>query len=322
MQNTVFLVNDEPFCLWGFDLKQRNDEFLRGLDAEYFDYCLKAHLATEDEQRASVAIRTTLHHALETLFSILGAYIQAHDCPYAWLAKCSTSDLRIFVQRVSSGYPDIFTKINMPSVDWATIAEAIFHKCFPDTDKQRRTVACFSNLWVRFAQDFLNTNYIDEYNSLKHGFRVRRGGFSLAMGKQPAEGVPAPKNEMHLLGKSDFGTSFFKIEPIGSDKRNRGIRARRTSVNWSIERDILSLQLAYMSLNNVISALRIANGWPASECMFLRPENDEDFHKPWQDTPGVTSVNIDHVIDEENTFPVTKQELLARVRELLGNQGN
>ncbi|HEY3327303.1 MAG TPA: hypothetical protein VGK14_09030 [Novimethylophilus sp.] len=313
MQNLIFLVNDEPYCLWGFDLPKRNDEFLRGLDAGYFEYCLNAHLATEDEQRASVALRTTLHHALETLFSLLGAYVQAPDCPYAWIAKCSTSDLREFVQRVSRSDPNIFTKLNISSASWPLVAEAIFATYLPGSDKQKRTVACFSKVWSYLAQDFQNANYIDEYNSLKHGFRVKRGGFSLAIGKEPSYGVPPPDGEMHLMGKSDFGTSFFKIESIGSNKKNRSIRAHRTSVNWSPERDILSLQLAYMSLNNVISALRIVNGWPAPECAFIRPENDDDFDKPWQYTPSVMSINFDHVVDEQNTVLVTKKELLEKV---------
>lgn len=313
MQNTIFLVNEEPYCLWGFDLQERNDEFLKGLDADYFDYCLKAHVDTEDEQRSSVALRITLHHSLETLFSLIGAYVQAPDCTYAWLTKCSTPDLRALVSRVDRGCLDIFTKLNISPVSWTNVAGAVFQTYMPGTDKQRRTIELFSNAWARLAHDFQDQNHIDEYNSLKHGFRVRRGGFSLAVGIEPTYGVPPPNDKMHLVGESDFGTSFLKIESLGTDKKNRSIRARRTSVNWSIERVVLSLQLVHMSLNNVISALRIINGWKASECKFLRPENDEDFDAPWQYTPGVTSINFDHLIDEGNTIAITKQELLDKV---------
>lgn len=314
MQNTIFLVNEEPFCLWDFDLRKRNNEFLKGLDADYFDYCLKAHVDTEDEQRSSVALRITFHHALETLFSLVGAYVQAPDCAYAWLAKCSTSDLRAFISRVGSGSSDIFTKLNISPVSWNTVAEAIFQTYMPGTEKQGRTVECFSNTWRWLAHEFQDQNHIDEYNSLKHGFRVQGGGFALAVGIEPSYGIPPPEDKMHLLGKSDFGTSFLRLESLGTDRKNRSIRARRTSVNWSIERVILSLQLVHMSLNNVISALRIINGWKASECKFLRPENDEDFETPWKYSPGVTSINFDHVIDEGNTIAVTRRELLEKIR--------
>jgi hypothetical protein len=154
---------------------------------------------------------------------------------------------------------------------------------------------------------------------LKHGFRVKRGGFALAVGAEHQYGVPPPQSEMHLLGKSDFGTSFFKVEAMGSDRKSRSIRTRRTSVNWSIERIILLAQLAYFSINNVVSALRFVNGVPAEQCRFLRPENDEDFDMPWQYTPGVTSFNIDYVVDERNTRPFTKQELLEKIRAHKGS---
>lgn len=315
MQNTIFLVNEEPFCLWDLDLRARNNEFLKGLDADYFDYCLKAYLETEDEQRASVALRITLHHALETLFSLIGAYIQAPDCAYAWLAKCSTTDLRVFISRVSNGSLDIFTKINISPVSWKTVAEAIFHSYMPGTENQRRMIEHFSNVWRPLAYEFQDQKHIDEYNSMKHGFRVQRGGFALAVGTEPSYGVSPPDDKMHLLGKSDFGMSFMKLESLGTDKKNRSIRVRRTSINWSMERTVLSLQLAYMSLNNVISSLRIINGWKVSECKFLRPENDEDFETPWEYTPGVTSINFNSVIDERNTTAVTKRKLLEMISD-------
>lgn len=317
MQNTIFLVNEEPFCLWDLDLQARNNEFLKGLDADYFDYCMKAYLETEDEQRSSVALRITLHHALETFFSLIGAYIQAPDCAYAWLAKCSTTDLRAFVSKVSNSSPDIFTKLNISPVSWKTVAEAIFHTYMPGTEKQGRMIEHFSNVWQRLAHEFQDQKHIDEYNSMKHGFRVQRGGFALAVGIEPSFGVSPSDDEMHLLGKSDFGMSFMKLESLGIGRKNRSIRARRTSINWSMERVVLSLQLAYMSLNNVISSLRIINGWKASECRFLRPENDEDFENLWKYTPGVTNINFDYVIDEKNTTTVTRRELL----EMISNGG-
>lgn len=315
MQNTIFLVNEEPFCLWDPDLRARNNEFLKGLDADYFDYCLKAHLETEDEQRSSVALRIALHHALETLFSLIGAYIQAPDCAYAWLAKCSTTNLRAFISRINNSSPDIFTKHNISPVSWKTVTEEIFHTYMPGTEKQGRMIEHYSKLWQRLAHEFQDQKHVDEYNSMKHGFRVQRGGFALAVGLEPSHGVLPLEDKMHLLGKSDFGMSFMKIESLGTDRKNRSIRARRTSINWSMECVVLSLQLAYMSLNNVISSLRIINGWKASECKFLCPENEDDFETPWKYTLGVRNINFNCVIDERNTTAVTKQELLEMISD-------
>ncbi len=38
LNNTIIVVNDEPYCIWEVDLKERNKEFLEGIDEDYFDY--------------------------------------------------------------------------------------------------------------------------------------------------------------------------------------------------------------------------------------------------------------------------------------------
>lgn len=309
MHYIPFIVNDEPYCLWGFDLEERNREFLKGLDADYFEYCLNLYSESEDDKRASVAIRLTLHHALETLYSLIGAYIQAPHCAYAWIAKCSTSDLRNLISRVNRGDKTIHTALNIPMVDWNNVANSVLTRYLSGTEKQLITAQKFSSLWSALAHYFLKQVNIDEYNSLKHGFRSKLGGFGISVGMQSERGKPAPESEMQLLGKSDYGATFFRLEAIGKQS-SRNIRSVRTSANWSIERDTLLLQLVYMSINNVISALKIANEWPASECLFLRPENDEDFDKPWHYSPSVMNANFDHVINEANTTPFTKEEII------------
>jgi len=315
MQNSIFLVNDEPYCLWEFDLAARTREFLKGLDPDYFEYCLNVHIAAENEQRASVAIRINLHHAVETLFSLIGAYVQAPDCPYAWIARCSNAELRAVVQRIGKGNSELFTKLNIAPVTWSSIANTVFDRYMPGTERQKTTAKHFASLWATLAHELADQHQIDEYNALKHGFRVRRGGFGFAMGLEHEYGVAPPAAEMQLIGKSDFGASFFKLERIGADKTSRSVRSRRTSINWSIERLILLSQLTYYSINNLVSALRVVNGVPANECKFLRPEADEDFAKPWQYSPGITNITIDDVVDESNTRAITRQELLSRVSE-------
>lgn len=313
MHNSIFVVNEEPYCIWEVDLPERNMEFLNGIDVEYFDYAIKVHLEADDEKRASIALRTTLHHAIETLFSFLGAYIQAPDCTYAWIAKCSNKELCDLVTKVSGLRNSLFTKLAIEKVSWEDVAKSIFHCYQPETDRNKSTVKLFASFWSRLAHEYVDQNHVDEYNSLKHGFRVRSGGFALAIGLEHEYGVPPPEGEMQLIGQSDFGTSFFRIEPIGDGKRNRSLRSRRTSVNWKIENVILVAQLVSMSINNVVSALKIANGAKPGTCKFLRPQEDTDFEKPWQYTSGVTSCNIDFVIDEAQVIPVTRKELLDKL---------
>lgn len=314
MQSTIFAVNDEPFCLWEFDLPARTRAFLDGIDPDYFSYVLEAHTGTEDEKRALVAIRLSLHHAIEALFSLLGSFVQAPDCPYAWIAKCSNSELREFAERVNRKDSTLISKLRIGSMGWTSIANAVFSTYLPGTQRQTDTIECFARLWGALTGELIDQANVEEYNAMKHGFRIRPGGFALAVGIESAYGVAPSESDMKTMGHSDFGASFLKIEAIGPNRASRHIRSRQTSVNWSLERVVLLKQLVYMSINNVVSALKVVNGYAASTCRFLRPENDSDFEKPWSFGTGVTSINFDHVIDESLLPKVTKAELIAMLR--------
>ena len=310
MQSSIFVVNEEPYCIWEVDLPGRNIEFLDGIDPEYFNYVLKVHTEAEDRKCASIALRTALHHAMETMFSLLGAYIQAPDCVHAWIAKCSNKDLRELVEKVGSLRNDLFTKLNIDKVSWGNVADSVFRCYLPETEKNKKTAQLFASLWNRLAHEYTDNSHVDEYNSIKHGFRIRSGGFALAVGLEHEYSISPPPEEMKLVGKSEFGTTFFKIESIGEGKSNRSLRSRRISLNWNIEKTILLLQLVSMSVINILSALKIANGVQPGTCKFLRPQEDSDFEKPWSYSPRVTNCNMDFVISEDKVNSVTKSELL------------
>jgi hypothetical protein len=315
LQNTIIVVNEEPYCIWEVDLAKRNTEFIEGIDVDYFEYLLNLHLDAEDEKRASIALKTTLHHAIETFFSLLGAYIQAPDCAYAWVAKCSNTELRSLIKKVADRDSSLFTRLNIEGVSWKTLAELIFQRYMPNTERAEITKKSFAKFWSRLAHEFLDDKNIDEYNSLKHGFRVRSGGFSLALGKQTEKGVEAPREEMTSLGGSEHGTTFIRLEPIGEIKNNRSLRSRKLSLNWKLEKVILQLQLVSASIVNIVSALKIANGIKASECKFSIPEKGEDYEKPWSFSPGVISSSLDFVIDETEVVPLTKKQLIEILNE-------
>lgn len=155
---------------------------------------------------------------------------------------------------------------------------------------------------------------IDEYNALKHGFRVRHGGFTLRAGVESVYGVAPPEAEMRTLGESKFGAKFLKIDSLGISKGNPNIRSRHISLNWSLERVVLLLQLVHMSINNIVSALKVVNNYAPSDCRFIRPENNSDFDKPWAYSTGVTSINFDYVLEENSIPSISKTELLTMLR--------
>lgn len=315
MDNSIFVVNQEPYCIWEIDIKERNKEFLDGIDTEFFEYVLELHLNADDEIKASIALRSTLHHAMETMFSLIGAYIQAPDCAYAWIAKCSNRELRDIVGSIGDYKNDLFTKLLIDRVSWEELSKSVFSGYLPGTEKNEKTSKLYARLWSRLAREFLDRSHIDEYNSIKHGFRIRSGGFSLAGGVEHEFGVPPPAEEIKTLGGSEHGTTYFKIESIGKSKGNRNLKSRRHSLNWRIEKTALLIQLISMSITSVTSALKIANGAEGDTCKFLRPVEDEDFDRPWSFSTGVTSFNMDFVIPENEVVNTTKPELLKRIKE-------
>lgn len=310
MQSSTFLVNNEPYCIWDPELKESCKRFLTGLDPEYFLYAFNTHLETEDEKRASVALRLCLHHGLETFFSLVGAFIQAPDCPFAWLSKCSTAALRSVVERIGKGDKDLFTKLNVSEPSWSEIARCVHHAYLPGTERQAETVDGFARLWQRMAHEFLTAEHIDEYNSIKHGFRVRSGGFDLSVAIESSPGVePAPEAFMGL-GKSDFGSTFFKIEPLSAAKGERSLVMAEQSLNWSLERIVLLNQATYISINNLVSALRIVNGFAASDCKFLRPEDSKNFLSAWEHSTGIGSMTWRRGTNPTIARTLTRREIL------------
>ena len=305
-------MNDQPYCSAAFDHRERNVEFLSNFDAESIDYSLRVHKEQEDEQRAAMALRKEYHHALETFFSMLGAYLQAPDCVYAWLSKCSNKGLYDLVRKIQRK-DDVFSKWNMPTVDWEEIACSVF-RCYEsgNKEKQSQTVELFAKSWRRLASEFLDKDRIDEYNSIKHGFRVASGGFTLAFGEEPSPGV-SPK-AMHSLGGSKFGTSFFRISPC-EPKENRCITSRRISLNWRIEKVYGLLRLLSMSIKNVLTALTIANGTSSVECKFHRFVEDKEFDQPWNFSTGVTNCSFDRVIPTDQIPVLKKSDLEKSIRE-------
>ena len=302
------MVHKEPYCLWGYDISERNVDFLNGFDTKYFEFVTDTALAADDEKRASVLLYTTLHHAIETLFSLIGAYVQAPDCVFAWMAKCQNSQLRDLIIGITDNDDSIFRKLKLQSLSWDCISKSVVSR-LPYEDERKAIIANhFSTTWSRLAAEFTDEIQIDQYNSIKHGLRVRPGGFKLAIGEEVTPGAEPKK--FHDLGGSDYGMTYQKIRNIWPDRKSRSIRYTKTSVNWSINKVIGQLRLANCSIVNLISILKCINGVPPNECKFMLPQQDEDFESPWNESVGVNNFTMDFTVDTTNTEPVTANKII------------
>ncbi len=314
MDNTIFFVDDEPYCLWEAGLAEQSRRFLASFDTEYFGYVLDTHLKAGDEQRAAMSLRVAYHHSIETLFSFLGAMAQAPNAPHAWLAKCSNAQLRNIVRRISKNDKTLRIGLSLKAVSWTEIARASLHWYKPGAQRQTDSIDLFGIFWGKLASEYLDTNRVDEYNSLKHGFRVSSGGFGLRFGTEHEYGVPPPDHEMHTIEKSEFGTSYRRILTASDRKGDRSLVTQQVSINWKIEKIAPLIQLTSMSIGNVIGALRILNGDPAKDIKFTRPEQDESFNAPWNQAPSANNMTMRIGIDRDLPY-LKKEDLLNQVNK-------
>jgi hypothetical protein len=99
LEARFFAVGTAPYCVWDWDLHERNLEYLESLDPDYFDYVGRAnlpHLDSEDpkeRRRVATAIRTAYHHGLESFFGLLFATLQAPRCVAGWMQAYVPADL-------------------------------------------------------------------------------------------------------------------------------------------------------------------------------------------------------------------------------------
>lgn len=325
MYRYVFAVGNDVYCCWEHDLPERNERFLSSIDGEYFNYVAQRHLdhiEGEDRKRAAVALRAGYHHGLETLFSLLGALSQAPEAVPAWIPKCNNTSLRKLVETLRRG-GTVLTQAGLQRVSLSGLAVLVHQYCWPNDQPASATSDHFGRLWNRFAQDFLDPHHVAEYNSIKHGFRVSSGGFTLRAGIQKEYGVPAPEANMQTIGASPFGTSFYEAVPVlpeGTSKYH--LRIRHMALNWRAEAMVQRMQLIAWSINNVVSALRCLNGVSPAALRFYRPEDPAAFETAWHWHVGVHSSNFDLTVDPVDVKPVPREELRHELESRTADGGH
>jgi hypothetical protein len=319
ISNQIFAVCAEPYCVWGWDLEEENSQFISEIDGSYFEYICETHLSALDgdnAQRAAVALRINYHLSLETLFGLIGAMLQSPRYVPGWILKATTNQIREITSSLERGVMTFPTKLDPrpPYLDFETVVRLIFqHTPWPD-DEDGKIFEGFVGLLHRLAHDFLDQANTQEYNSIKHGFRARAGGFSLAVGVQKEKGVPAAPEEMKSMGGSKFGTSFFVAEIIGEANRKRDphFRLRRRSLNWLPDMTAEKMLLAATMIKNLKSILTLVSE-PSSQAEFARPNDLDAFEAPWRKSVGIRNFDMARVISEAHISRATREELKGKL---------
>jgi len=118
---------------------KQNLEFLDNIDPYFFMYEAKSNLKLYNykkyRQHAALAIRIAFSHGLETLFSLLGATIQAPYCINAWMLHCNNKQLHNVIARINN-HMSLPTMLKVNPPDWQTVSEAV-HLNLILNDKQK-----------------------------------------------------------------------------------------------------------------------------------------------------------------------------------------
>ncbi len=307
----VFMVNDVPYCLWSKkNPKNLTIEFLDNIQPEFFEYQADINLNKlnykEHRQMAAIALRTAYSHGLETLFSLLCASVQAPHCVLGWILFCQNKQLYSLLEKINESKP-IDCMLQAP-ISWENISSAIFASLsLPDKQKEKSIKAGFTNLWSKWSSDFVKGNFSQEYNSIKHGFRIKPGQNYSALRSSPS-------SKGTLIGKSEFGSSFYSYEFFG---KSGNFQLTKNARSWEPEAMAWGLHLISMSITNIVSAIKAVNGIPATKVKFTYPSDIDTFSKPWIRTSsfGVGSFSFKLNIPAEAIYQFNSDELKNLYKE-------
>jgi len=315
IEHINFVVFDKPYCQWGIKLMDSNKKFIEGIDPYYFHYIVDQNLGlldSDNKHYAALSIRMGYCHALESFFALLGAFLQAPLSVAGWLNNYRTKHLRKFARDLLYGFKGMKNFHSLGEVSLDFLAKIINQYIPVDDNQKDKFLEKFGLLWKRFAREFFNDKIISEFNSIKHGLRIHPGGVFLAFGLQDNPDAPAPKEKMQGLGGSVFGSTYNQKIPVGKGKLSHiNIELREYTNNWDPNELALRVDLLAVSMNNVLSAIKIVNGEKPNNLKFGFPESIEKFEEAWAGNMGALGAGFHYEFDHNTIKPFTEEEILS-----------
>ncbi len=274
-------------------MDSRNGRFLEMVDPEYFEYQARIYGERLDldqsDKRAAIGLRLAYFHGLESFLALLCALLQSPVSIPAWLLRYRTSDLRRVVTEIGSGtisYPGIM----LEGYSWRHLS-AFIHDLSVEEPIRQTIVDGFARTWRGFADDFLSEDNQAEYNSIKHGFRIRSGGFSMAFRHEKSPGVADQDAPLVSLGGSVHGTEFIRVEQ--SETHPENFRLRQVSKNWAPGNMVYGLCMLTASVRNVVARAKIVTKSDTSP-RFATPPDASWYASPWRQRVGLASSTMDY----------------------------
>ncbi len=154
----MFLVGEKPYAVWDPNIYGKNITFLKNFDTKYFEYLANIHssqIGSDIAQQAATALRTSYGLGLETLFSLLGAALQAPDCVFGWLYRYKESDLALVINSIN-GKEKLQTRL-VGHLSWEALSDLIHRNLtLADKDAENEIKSRYAKCWEYLAENYLN----------------------------------------------------------------------------------------------------------------------------------------------------------------------
>lgn len=297
-----FAILERPICIWDPTIDSRNLRFLKAFDADFFCLRERAWSGQKDEHplKSAIALRIDFGMALETLFAVLGAVVQAPHCVFGWLSLYRNEELLEIVDRLRKGnsFPGL-SPFRHPTFEG--IAKAILLPvAATDSLMYERLVDELSKTWRHFAHVFCDPIKSAEYNSLKHGFRVQATPFQMTVRRTDT-------GDVALHANVEAGIAFMGL------KKNPDRRFDFSISNHTLalepEAYAASLELVAVSVHNAIMYARFRCQEEPDNLKLRLPTDWETFTRARSHKEPVQSFNFGGTTTPDTYF--TAEEILS-----------
>jgi len=321
MQKIPFMVHDTPYYLIGNDIIKLNLRFLKDFQPEYFHETSKVLFSSfqtsknkKEKNYLASQIKTLYHQAVETFFAYLFGSLQAPLCIIAWLQLYRIKSLREFVEIINTDTSFPYFKISLKKYSWFQLSKQFNFFKHEDEQIHNNIINGYAKFWRKIADDIINEDKYVEFNQIKHGFRIKPGGFSLYIQEEVKKG----KNNNPIIPvlSGEFGSTIYKPEfYISNDKRTNILSLSTISNNWNIDFYIKSLELLEYSLKNIKSFLIGLVSNTLNEQLFYFPDDINLFDEVNASSNPISSSKLNNNFENLDLTDFNKSDVKKSYEE-------
>lgn len=311
MNGYSFLVDSTPYTVWDSGIKNFNIDYINSINPKFYDFIahqnydiiIDKNANKENKQFASILLRNYYAQVLETLFALIFASLQSPHCVLLWMLKYRNKDLYSLVNKINNNES---IKIRIPIEDkfsWETIVELIYYYLDDSSKVKPMLVKKYTELLTSFANDFIDQNLLNEYNSVKHGFRLQSGGFTLI-------GEPLDKKYEDIsISHSDYGSAFYVAEKIEDSKNQYCLKYNL--LNWNPENMFQGIKFISLLINNIIIFIKYFNQLNDKGLQYKTELPDKISYSPWMKIPGSGAVSRSVKVDIDSIQANSDDQILS-----------